>query len=75
MQKSLTLQPCRPLPGILNLGNTGIGVFPQVEEYLIKLYGFAYFHSKFIFVNNVLNLKSSKRGTFPTVSFHKMRSQ
>ena len=75
MQKSLTLQPCRSLPGILNLGNTGVGVFPQVEEYLVKLYNFAYFHSKFLFINNILNLKPSKPGTFPTVSFDKVRSQ
>jgi hypothetical protein len=34
MQKSLTLQPRQPLPGILNHGNTGIGVFPEVEEFL-----------------------------------------
>jgi hypothetical protein len=44
------LQPRQPLPYILNLGEAGIGVLPEVEQSLVVLYGFAYYYSKFIFL-------------------------
>jgi len=28
---SIHLQPCQPLPGIINFGLAGVGVFPEVE--------------------------------------------
>ncbi|NIO47821.1 MAG: hypothetical protein GTN73_00050 [Candidatus Aminicenantes bacterium] len=37
----LTLQPSQPLPGILYLSNTRVSVFPEVEEFLVMLYGYA----------------------------------
>ena len=36
----LTLQPGQPLPGILNFGQAGVGVFPEVEEFSAALYSF-----------------------------------
>ncbi len=45
----LPLQPSQPLPGILNLSNTRVSVFPEVEKFLVMLYGFPFpslfFHS------------------------------
>jgi len=32
----------QPLPGILNLRNTRISLFPEVEEFLVMLYGFTF---------------------------------
>ena len=34
----LTLQPSQPLPGILYLSNTRVGVLPEVEEFLFLLF-------------------------------------
>ena len=36
----MALQPSQPLPGILDLNNTRVSVFPEVEEFLGMLYGF-----------------------------------
>ena len=30
----------QPLPGILHLSNTRVSIFPEVEEFLVMLYGF-----------------------------------
>jgi hypothetical protein len=38
--RSLALQPSQPLSGILNLSNTRISVFPEVEEFIVLLDGF-----------------------------------
>ncbi|MFB0564713.1 MAG: hypothetical protein ACETWK_03445 [Candidatus Aminicenantaceae bacterium] len=38
----MTLQPSQPLPGILYLCNTRISVFPEGEELLAVLDGFAF---------------------------------
>jgi len=35
----LTLQPSQPLLRILYFSNTRVSVFPEVEEFLIMLYG------------------------------------
>jgi hypothetical protein len=40
---SLALQPSQPLRCILNLSNTRVGVFPEGEEFLVMIYGFAAF--------------------------------
>jgi hypothetical protein len=56
------LQPFQPLPGILDFGETRDGVFPEVNEFLVVLYGFVYYHSKFIFFNKALNLGSEENG-------------
>jgi len=32
-------QPGQPLPGIINLGNTGVGVLPEVQELVIVFAG------------------------------------
>ena len=32
--KNFALQPRQPLPGILDFGQAGVGVFPEVEEAL-----------------------------------------
>jgi len=37
---SVALQPRRPLPGILKLGQAGVGVLPEGEEFLTMPYGF-----------------------------------
>ncbi|MCK4824350.1 hypothetical protein KA005_51840, partial [bacterium] len=34
-------QPSQPFPRILNLSNTRVSVFPEVEEFLVMLRGFA----------------------------------
>jgi len=39
---SLTLQPSQPFPGILNLMDTRISIFPELEEFSIMLYGFGF---------------------------------
>jgi hypothetical protein len=36
----LILQPSQPLLRILNFRNTRISVFPEVEEFLVMLFGF-----------------------------------
>jgi len=36
----MTLQPSQPLSGIFNLSYTRLSVFPEGEEFLIRLYGF-----------------------------------
>jgi hypothetical protein len=36
----ITLQPSQPLLSILNLGNTRVSVFPEIEEFLVMLDGF-----------------------------------
>jgi hypothetical protein len=33
----LALQPRQPLPGILDFGQAGVGIFPDVEEELQKI--------------------------------------
>jgi hypothetical protein len=35
----LQVQPSQPLPGILNFGEAGVGVFPEVEEFVIVFAG------------------------------------
>jgi hypothetical protein len=35
-------QPSQPLLCILNLSKTRISVFPEVEEFLVMLYGFGF---------------------------------
>jgi hypothetical protein len=35
----VSLQPSQPLPRILNLNKTRVSVFPDVEEFLVMLYG------------------------------------
>ncbi len=37
-----SLQPFKPLPGILNLSNTRVSVLPEIEEFLVMLYGFGF---------------------------------
>jgi len=39
-RKLLTLQPSQPPPRIIHLSNTRVGVLPEVEEFLVVLYGF-----------------------------------
>jgi hypothetical protein len=34
------LQPRQPLPGIFKLGEAGVGVLPEVEEFLVILYSY-----------------------------------
>ncbi len=36
----LSSQPSQPLLRILNLSNTRVSVFPEVEEFFIMIYGF-----------------------------------
>ena len=50
------LQSSQSPPGILNLGETGVGVFPEVEQSMVALYGFAYYYSQFIFFNQDIEL-------------------
>jgi len=40
MRKSVTLQPSQPLLGVINLSNTKISAFPEVEEFLVVLHSF-----------------------------------
>jgi hypothetical protein len=39
--QSAALQPVHPLPGILNLGQAGVGVLPEFEEFAVVLAGSA----------------------------------
>jgi len=39
-EKLLALQSSQPLLRILNFSNTRVSVFPEVEEFLMILYGF-----------------------------------
>ena len=41
IRELLSLQPCQPFLRTLNLRDTGDSVLPEVEEFLIMLYGFA----------------------------------
>jgi len=36
----MSLQSSHALPCILNFSNTRVSVFPEVEEFLVMLYGF-----------------------------------
>jgi len=38
----MILQPSQPLSGILSFRNIRISVLPEVEEFLVMLYGFAF---------------------------------
>jgi len=58
----------KPLPGILGFGEAGGGGFPEV------LYGFAYYHSKFIFFNKALNLGSEENGKH-SLRYHSIGGQ
>ncbi len=43
-KSNLTFQPSHPLLRILNLSDTRVSVFPEVEEFLVMLYGFFAMH-------------------------------
>ena len=49
--ESAPRQPSQPLPGIRNLGQAGVGVLPEVEEFPIVLGGRD-------FVNNRLTIEN-----------------
>jgi hypothetical protein len=40
MQKSLAFQPSQPFPGILDLNDTRVSILPEIEEFIVLLYGF-----------------------------------
>jgi hypothetical protein len=52
-QVNLLVQPRQPIPGVLDFGQAGVGVFPEVEDTLVLLRGllapFAWFQLKLTF--------------------------
>jgi len=47
----LPSQPSQPLYGILNLGYTRVSVFPEVEEFLVMLYGDGFLAFVLLFID------------------------
>jgi len=47
----LPLQSSQPLPRVLNLRNTRVSIFPEVEEFLVMLYGDGFLAFVLLFID------------------------
>ena len=54
MKVLLALQPSQPHLRILNLKDTRISIFPEIEEFLVMIFGFDL--PAFIFFKNLNNI-------------------